>query len=418
MNSGPEGIQSLDPAEGLCVLVVDDSRLQRRILTSSLKKHGHNVIEAESGCEALEICKQTPVDLVLSDWMMPGMNGLEFCRAFKALPRESFGYFILLTSKSEKDEIAQGLEAGADDFLTKPVNAHELRARITAGRRIVDMQRELSQKNILISRTLTEISALYDGVERDLIEARKLQQSLVPDRERDFGNAHVSLLLKPAGHVGGDLVGTFSISPSRVGLYAIDVSGHGVTSALMTARLAGYLSSTVPEQNVALKKGSDGRFTARPPAEVVARLNELVLEELETEHYFTMVLADVDLSTGHVEMSQAGHPHPIIQSPGGRLEFLGKGGMPVGLVPNAHYDSFEFQLTPGERILLYSDGITECPDPQGNLLDEAGLLDLMKRNATIRGAAFFESLMWDLTHHADGVDFPDDISGVLFEYRG
>ena len=114
------------------VLIVDDSRLQRKILSSSVKRWGFEVLEAGTGAAALEICRDTPPDIVLSDWMMPGMNGLEFCDAFRKLPEENYGYFILLTSKSEKDEVARGLQAGADDFLTKPVNAHELRARISA----------------------------------------------------------------------------------------------------------------------------------------------------------------------------------------------------------------------------------------------------------------------------------------------
>lgn len=103
------------------VLIVDDSRLQRKILCSSVKRWGFDVFEAGSGEEALEVARDIAPDIVLSDWMMPGMNGLEFCDAFRELSGDRYGYFILLTSKSEKNEVAMGLEAGADDFLTKPV---------------------------------------------------------------------------------------------------------------------------------------------------------------------------------------------------------------------------------------------------------------------------------------------------------
>ena len=84
------------------VLVVDDSRLQRSILRASLKKWGYRVAEVSSGDEALDFCENKQPDLVISDWMMPGMDGIEFCRRFKALDTERFGYFILLTSKSDK----------------------------------------------------------------------------------------------------------------------------------------------------------------------------------------------------------------------------------------------------------------------------------------------------------------------------
>ena len=94
------------------VLVADDSRVQRKILTAYFRRWGYLVSEAASGEEALEICKARNIDLIVSDWMMPGMNGVEFCRAFRALERDSYGYFILLTSKSEKGEIANGLDGG------------------------------------------------------------------------------------------------------------------------------------------------------------------------------------------------------------------------------------------------------------------------------------------------------------------
>ena len=91
----------------------------------------------------------------------------------------------------------------------------------------------------------TELQAVYDSLDRDLIEARKLQQTLVRDRYQDFGRGTVSLLLRPSGHVGGDLVGGFRINARRIAIYAVDVSGHGVASAMMTARLAGMLSGVV-----------------------------------------------------------------------------------------------------------------------------------------------------------------------------
>ena len=133
------------------VLVVDDSLVQRRILALSLQKWGFEVSEAESGEEALAICKRMSPDIVLSDWMMPGMDGLEFCRQFRQLPRQTYGYFILLTSKTEKDSVARGLDCGADDFLPKPVNTTELRARIAAGERIfqlLDTKQEIAAPEI------------------------------------------------------------------------------------------------------------------------------------------------------------------------------------------------------------------------------------------------------------------------------
>ncbi|WP_270728657.1 PP2C family protein-serine/threonine phosphatase [Shimia sp. Alg240-R146] len=400
------------------VLVVDDSRVQRRILSVSLKREGYEVIEAASGQDALEICREDLPDLILSDWMMPGMSGLEFCRELRALPQDAYCYFILLTSKSEKGEVAQGFDAGADDFLTKPVNGYELRARISAGERILRMQHELTNKNRVIGDTLDELQRLYDSLDADLLAAKKLQQSLVPDRFRDFGQGAVSLLLQSSGHVGGDLVGHYRISDTRVGLYSIDVSGHGISSALITARLAGYLSSSSPEQNVAMQVYPDGSHEHLEPREVVARLNEIILDEMETEHYFTMLLADVDLETGKIVMAQAGHPHPLIQRVDGTIEQDGPGGLPIGLIPEAEFSQFELQMMPGDRLFMMSDGVTECPDTESGMLGEDGFEKMVQGLKDHALDETLQAIVWQLDSFSGGQGFPDDISGILFEYRG
>ncbi|MBC7157302.1 MAG: response regulator, partial [Rhodobacteraceae bacterium] len=315
-----------------CVLVVDDSRVQRRILAVSLLRWGLRVIEAGSAEEALAHPAVAEVDLVLSDWVMPGMDGLAFCRAFRALPRATYGYFILLTSKGEKAEIARGLDAGADDFLTKPVAADELRARILAGERILRMEREVGAKNRALAEALDKLQEVYDSLDRDLIEARKLQQTLVHERHRDFGAGAVSLLLRPSGHVGGDLVGYFPVNSRRLAMYAIDVSGHGVASAFMAARLAGLMSTAANNQNVAVAVGAYGQPEAWPPELVAARLNQMMLRDVDIGQYFTMLYAEADLVTGRVSLVQAGHPHPALIRADGRVESVGEGGLPIGLI--------------------------------------------------------------------------------------
>lgn len=400
------------------VLVVDDSRAQRRVLVATLTRLGFDVIEAESGEEALLILGSTHIDLVLSDWMMPGMTGLELCRQFRKMPRDQYGYFILLTSKNEKGAVARGLDIGADDFLTKPISPDELRARISAGDRILRMERELNEKNRLVIATLDEISTLYDALDRDLVEARKMQMSLVKDKLRDFGQSQVSLLLKPSGHVGGDLVGCFDGGNGTVAIYAIDVSGHGIASALLTARIAGYLTDGTPARNVAFEAVPGQGFRIRPPDQVAQTLNELMVSELKSDLYFTMTLAYVDQGTGDVQIAQCGHPNPAVIASDGAVRFHGTGGLPIGLVTDATYETHRFKIAPGERLVLYSDGFTECRDAADEELEEGGLAQLLTKNASLRGGEFFEALTWDLDRFADGQAMPDDISSVVLDYRG
>ncbi|GAA3858373.1 PP2C family protein-serine/threonine phosphatase [Celeribacter arenosi] len=400
------------------VLVVDDSRAQRRILSSYLSRWGYLVHEAGSGDEALKICATENIDLVVSDWMMPGMTGLEFCEAFRNLDRTHYGYFILLTSKSDKAEVARGLDVGADDFLTKPVAGDELLARIRAGERILRVERELTEKNRLISTTLQEISDLYDSVDRDLVEARKLQQSLVRERFRDFGTAQLSLILHPCGHVGGDLVGFFPIGDDSFGVFSLDVSGHGIASALMTARLAAYLTGSTPEQNIAIERGDDGVLVGMRPSLVAEKLNRLMLEEMETDLYFTMLLGHFNTASGVLDFVQCGHPHPLLQRADGGTDFLGAGGMPIGLFAEAQFEDIRVDLGAGDRVLFYSDGVTECPDPEGKMLGEDGLIDQFTAISGRSGKEFLDTFLWTLASYNKDQGFDDDVSAILLEFDG
>jgi sigma-B regulation protein RsbU (phosphoserine phosphatase) len=400
------------------VLIVDDSRAQRRLLTVSLLKSGYRVTEAASGDEALALCLETDFDIVISDWVMPGLSGIDFCRAYRALPRERYGYFILLTSNSDKADVADGLDGGADDFLTKPVNPDELRARLRAGERIIGMQAELIEKNRLVSSTLGRLQTIHDSLNRDLIEARKLQQALVRDRHRDLGVGSVSLLLRPSGHVGGDLAGFFDLSPGRLAMFSVDVSGHGVASAMLTARLAGLLVGTPSDQNIAMSFDKNGKRSAWPPEMVAHRLNCLLIDELQVDQYLTLAYAEIDLSTGNVALVQAGHPHPVIVNAGGGVALAGSGGLPIGLFSQATYERVTLQLKPGDRLFLVSDGVTECMDPQGNELGADGLALILCKNSDLPAPALLEALVWDLSAFNGGTDFQDDVSGALFHYRG
>ena len=183
----------------------------------------------------------------------------------------------------------------------------------------------------------------------------------------------------------------------------------------MTARIAGYLSGHSPDQNLALTHADDGTTAPRSPAEAAMQINRLIMEEMETELYFTMILGHVDNRTGKARLVQCGHPPALVQRAGGQVSFHGDGGLPVGLIENAQWEDFELQLHPGDRMMLFSDGITECTLEDGSMLGETGLATLMRRNARLSGQALFDTLMWDLTIHAKGESLDDDVSGLLVE---
>lgn len=399
------------------VLVVDDSRAQRRILTLMLERWGYIVAEAEDAKQGLTLCEVFQPDFIISDWVMPGLSGPEFCAAFRASARATYGYFILLTSKSEKAAVATGLESGADDFLTKPVNGDELRARINAGARILSMEKELRAKNEVIAETLAELQSVHAVIDKDLQQARVLQQSLMPARTAYFGQSRVSVLLRSCGHVGGDLAGMFSITNGDFGMFSLDVSGHGITSAMMTARVAGHLSAEHLEENLALERQGEG-FEFLPPRLMAERLNARMVAQQGVTEYLTLAYAHVQQDTGIARFVQAGHPPPLLLRRDGEAAFIGSGGLPIGLIEGARFEDHEVALEPGDRLLLYTDGFTEAVLPDGTMLDGDGLLALVRSIPEDRkGPAFLDALHDVLREKlGDGAEFDDDLSAALLEY--
>ncbi|AZQ69433.1 fused response regulator/phosphatase [Silicimonas algicola] len=397
------------------VLVVDDSRAQRRLLVRALQRWGYDAVDAASGEAALDLVRALPIDIVISDWMMPGMSGVDFCRAFRELAEGRPAYFILLTARSESEVLAEGLESGADDFLSKPFNAVELRARLRAGERVVNAQKDLSAKNAALSAALRKLSDAYTAIDRDLRGARVFQEGLVPDRHFVLGGYEVSMLFRPSGHVGGDLVGHFRVNDSELGLYSVDVSGHGVASALMTARLAGYLGDGAPERNVALEPDGQGGYRMAKPEASLARLNRIFQSDGDNDHYLTLSLAHLNMVTGEVVLCQAGHPSPMVQRRDGSVICVEMFSTPIGLLDEGEFCTRRLTLEPGDRLILYSDGLTECPGPGGVLLEEEGLAEILRDTSGVHGPALVETIFDRLAAHRGSDDFPDDLSAVVIE---
>ena len=142
--SNPNSMES----DSFPILVVEDDPVSRRILEKSLAKGGMQVVTAENGREALDLLEKTFFPIVITDWMMPELDGLELCQRIRKMEWPSYVFIILLTARGEVDDIITGLDAGADDYLTKPFNKAELKARLRAGTRILDLYDKINKLSI------------------------------------------------------------------------------------------------------------------------------------------------------------------------------------------------------------------------------------------------------------------------------
>lgn len=390
------------PPRAWRVLVIGDLAEQCRDLT----KAGYEVATSRSALDALATFPQLQSDFIIAGWSMPDMSGTEFCRAVRQNHLDHFVHIILVLHQPDHADIARGLEAGMDDFLTTPVNSAMLQARLQVGERRLRQQEWQQQENDRLFNLVGKLREVQDSTERDLLNAGRLQLAMMRDRVGQFGELTISMALQPAHAVGGDLVGFFPINDHRVGIFALDIAGHGVAAAVVAARLSAHLSPN-PDLNEVLRPQRGGGLALSPGA-LARRLNRLLLEEEQLDSYLTLIYADLDHASGHIRMVQAGHPNPVLQAADGSFLRLGRGGMPVGLFPDPDFDEFEFTLRPGERLLIVSDGITDALDPDG-------LEVLMTASAQREDGSFLDVMLRRLELADDG-SVSDDRSAVLVEY--
>ena len=356
------------------ILVADDSASTRMLLKAVLDEQGYHVYLAEHGREAVAWLEQRRFSMVISDWMMPVMDGLELCRWVRRQRQDHYTYFILLTSQSDKADLIAGMDAGADDYLIKPVDSHELRVRINAGRRVLALEKRLARRNRQLDRARGEIQSAYNELHESLLSAASLQATLLPRRRR-IRRLDSRWWFQPSHGLAGDIFNFFRVGKNALVFFHIDVAGHGVPSALLSFSLHALLSHSPNEVGLLLEASEEGGLALRPSDQVVAELNQRFPAEDNNDLYFTMVYGMLDLNSGEGQLTQAGHPSPLLLRPNGSVEVLGSGGLPIGLMPEAQWNVVYFSLQPGDQLYLYSDGVTECENNQGEAFGVQRLTD-------------------------------------------
>ncbi|HBD79731.1 MAG TPA: response regulator [Leclercia adecarboxylata] len=394
------------------VLIVEDSPVYRRLLARMLAQWGYTVSEAENGVAALDILANQPVSLVISDWEMPEMDGLSLCREIRSRQFGHYVYVILLTAREAPDDLTLGFDAGADDFLSKPVEQSELRARLHAGARVLSLESTLAARNARLSEALRQI-------EQDLEVAARIQQSVLPVHQQRHQDYFSDWIFLPSAWVSGDIFNVFPLD-NHLGFYCVDVSGHGVGAAMMSLAVARqFLHGRAVERFL---------FTAdnevASPAEVVRILNgRFCSDEVEIVSYFTMIYGVIDLATGEGRLCQAGHPTPFIVTPEGEARTVGNGGAPVGLMPDLCWTDVNFSLAAGERLCLFSDGITECENLVGEQFGQMRLQASLQAGAGLTLNELLPQFARHLVHWRSGdnkepLAMADDVSLLVIERTG
>lgn len=340
--------------ESMQVLVVEDSAPERFLLTHLLGRQGHGVLQAADGYSALEILESNIIDLVICDWQMPGLDGLGLCQRIRTHDRYGHPHVIMLTGRQGSRDLVKAIEAGADDYMTKPAVADELRVRMAAGMRGRRLRRLLESQNNDLKLILRRESQLRKGLQTDIDAAAAMQLEYLP-RNHLHDGLQYAYLYRPASGVSGDGLGVFQLDTDHIGFFILDVCGHGVASG-MHAISVGRRLSPYPKQDSILYT-EDGRV--QRPDRVVEKLNRIYSELASDEPLVTLAYGVLQVSTGLGQLCLAGHPHPIRDHSCDDSDLTGTPGLPIGVDDAAEYVSTPFELPLNSHLLLYTDGLIE-----------------------------------------------------------
>jgi phosphoserine phosphatase RsbU/P len=333
-----------------------------------LEKWGYIVTSATDGADALSKLKESDdIQIIISDWMMPNLDGVELCKLVRSMPDRLYTYFILLTAKAQIDDLVEGMEAGADDFIAKPFNQFELRVRIRAGERTIVLQNELSRK-------VDELSEASRQITHDLEAAVAIQMSMLPPRGKKYPSINHAYNFTPCDRIGGDFFNLVVLDGDHIGVYICDVSGHGVPAALQSVALARMLSIYDPSANILLRQITcEGEEHIVSPSEVASRLNMGFQFASTRGDFITFLYGVLDCKDRTFTYTRAGHPAPVIISREQLLPTTDVGGIPLGIVPDLTYIQQTVNLHKGDRLYFYTDGLTEVADSRGERFGEERL---------------------------------------------
>ena len=394
------------------ILVADDDRIVRAMLNKALKDWGHDVTLAKDGAEAWKLIESNTYDLVVSDWLMPEMNGVELCQLIRGVEGRPYIYTLLLTSKSENTDLVTAFEAGADDFINKPVNFDVLQARIRAGERIIKLEHDLAQRNQKLHESNKELERAKAEINRDLEAGAALQRNLLPRKSLKTSGYRFEWIYEPCSVVSGDILNVMEMENDQICFYLVDVSGHGVPSALLTFSVNMILASDSYDINP-LYDTRTNEVTST--GTVLCELNDRYQLDEDTSQYFTIVYGLLNTRTGEFQIAQAGHPSPVVIGADGKGELIGDGGFPIGWLPVLDYDEVSHKLDEGGRILLYTDGISECTNPEGEMFGDDRLKEYMERTSKLPLKASLEGVIKELHKWNDNQPFDDDVSMLAIE---
>ncbi len=372
------------------ILVVDDDAISRRVLAQLLTAAGYKCRVSKDGSDALEVVHAAPPSLLLLDFDMPGLNGAEVLERLRSDQNPAVAQIptIMLTAHGSEESEVSCLQAGADDFVTKPVNAAVLRARIETQLRLRSMRRQLERQN-------DELESWRRNLERDLEAARLTQQSLIPQKPLALPGWEVATCYRPVIQVGGDMYGWLRMKDGRILFWIADGTGHGAAAALLTT-LAKLLFH-------------HGNVEQDTPASVMEAVNHDFRSIFGSRSFMTAMCVALNPTTGNASVVGAGHPPLLVTHHNGTTESIASIAPPLGLIEQPEFVETAIDLEPGDAFLLYTDGFFRWTKDERHRLTPQQLEKMLDHSAPT-AETLLKGVLAHTAPDTAGLSSPDDMT--------
>jgi sigma-B regulation protein RsbU (phosphoserine phosphatase) len=409
-------------AQPSSILIVDDEELNSEGLARRLQRHDYAVSVARSGREALEMLGERRFDLVLLDIMMPGMNGLAVLKLLRRVDSLIDLPVIMVTARGESEDIVEALELGANDYVTKPLDLPVVLARIRtqlalrqAVSQVTDLEQKLDARNRELEAAAAELAAANERRRLDLQAAARIQQAFLPAALPEVPGVRVAWSFRPCGQLAGDFLNVFRLGEQHLGLCVLDVNGHGVAAALLSVT-AGHLMARTARTPLPVpgRTAPGGAAAIVPPAQVAGELSKQLSGEAAAGQTCTLLYGILGLDTREFRFVSAGHPGPVHLPSGSPPTVLEGSGFPVGVGP-ADYREQVVGLQPGDRLVLYSGGLTEARNADGEHFGARRLLDALGPTCRLPLGESLEALLENVERWRGDSPPHDDIAILAAE---
>jgi sigma-B regulation protein RsbU (phosphoserine phosphatase) len=371
------------------VLVVDDSPVNLQVLVRTLHGSGHRILAAKNGQMALDIARRARPDLMLLDVMMPDVDGFDVCRALKADAATQDTVVIFLSALGEVADKVAGLKLGAVDYITKPIQAEEVLARVET-----HLTRQYLERELRRSR---------DGLDRELAGAANMQRLILPRVLPRHPSIAFAAYYRTSRHAGGDYYDVLDLGADRYAVIVADVSGHGAPAAIVMAMIRAV---------VHMHPAPDD------PRVVLLDINRHFQYLWETGVFATAVYGVLDASRATIRLACAGHPPPLLARIDEPVVPLAVDAVvPLLLMEIDDVPCTEHALRSGDRLLMYTDGVTERQRADGTMYEEPRLTAALANASSLGASALVDYVVSEIDAFGSGHEPDDDQTLVLVDVR-